>query len=53
MATVRFSQQLQDDIVRNAEIMFDDKFWPDFTTNEYKKCLNNFTKVSRRFGKRI
>ena len=24
MATVRFSQQLQDDIVRNAERMFDD-----------------------------
>ena len=36
-----------------AEIMFIDKYWPDFSSDEYKKCLNNFTKVSRRFGKRI
>ena len=36
-----------------AEIMFIDKYWPDFSTDEYKKCLNSFTKVSRRFGKRI
>ena len=35
-----------------AEIMFINKYWPDFTTNDYKKCLNNFTKVSRRFGRR-
>ena len=36
-----------------AEIMFINKYWPDFTTNDYMKCLNNFTKVSRRFGRRI
>ena len=36
-----------------AEIMFIDKFWPDFTVKDYKNCLNSFKKVSRRFGKRI
>ena len=36
-----------------AEIMFIDKFWPDFTVRDYKNCLNSFKKVSRRFGKRI
>ena len=36
-----------------AEIMFINKFWPDFTIKDYKNCLNSFKKVSRRFGKRI
>ena len=36
-----------------AEIMFIDKFWPDFTVKDYKNCLNSFKKVSRRFGKRV
>ena len=36
-----------------AEIMFVNKYWPDFTTNDYIKCLNHFKKVSRRFGRRI
>ena len=36
-----------------AEIMFIDKFWPEFTVKDYKNCLNSFKKVSRRFGKRI
>ena len=36
-----------------AEIMFFDKFWPDFTVKDYKNCLNSFKKVSRRFGKRV
>ena len=36
-----------------AEIMFIDKYWPDFSSDDYKKCLNKFKKVSRRFGKRI
>ena len=36
-----------------AEIMFIDKYWPDFSSNDFKECLNNFKKVSRRFGKRI
>ena len=36
-----------------AEIMFVDKFWPDFTRDDFSSCLNNFKKVSRRFGKRI
>jgi len=36
-----------------AEIMFIEKYWPDFTSDDYKKCLNKFKKVSRRFGKRI
>jgi undecaprenyl diphosphate synthase len=36
-----------------AEIMFIDKYWPDFSSDDYKKCLNKFKKASRRFGKRI
>ena len=36
-----------------AEIMFIDKFWPDFKKTDFIKCLNNFKKVSRRFGKRL
>ncbi len=36
-----------------AEIMFIDKYWPDFTTNDYIKCLNKFKKVRRRFGRRV
>ena len=36
-----------------AEIMFIDKFWPDFSVEDYKNCLHSFKKASRRFGKRI
>ena len=36
-----------------AEIMFIDKFWPDFTNNDFVNCLDNFKNVSRRFGNRI
>ena len=36
-----------------AEIMFIDKFWPDFTNKDFVNCLDNFKNVSRRFGKRI
>ena len=36
-----------------AEIMFIDKLWPDFTRDDFTNCLHKFTKVSRRFGKRI
>jgi len=36
-----------------SEIIFVDKFWPDFTKDDYIECINNFMKVSRRFGKRI
>lgn len=36
-----------------AEIMFIDKFWPDFSVKDYKNCLRSFKKASRRFGKRI
>ena len=36
-----------------AEIMFIEKFWPDFTNNDFVNCLDNFKNVSRRFGKRI
>tara|TARA_Y100000996_G_scaffold386624_1_gene344786 strand:+ start:6372 stop:7097 length:726 start_codon:yes stop_codon:yes gene_type:complete len=36
-----------------AEIMFIDKFWPDFTKDDFVSCLDNFNNVSRRFGKRI
>ena len=36
-----------------AEIMFIDKFWPDFTGADFVNCLDSFKNVSRRFGKRI
>ena len=39
--------------VRPARIMFIDKYWPDFTTNDYIKCLNKFKRVRRRFGRRV
>tara|TARA_B100001250_G_C19799150_1_gene790138 strand:- start:1411 stop:2136 length:726 start_codon:yes stop_codon:yes gene_type:complete len=35
-----------------AEIMFIDKLWPDFTKDDFINCLDDFKKVSRRFGKR-
>ena len=36
-----------------AEIIFIKKYWPDFTSKDYIKCLYDFSKVSRRFGKRL
>ena len=36
-----------------AEIFFVDKLWPDFTRDDFKKCLDAFKKTDRRFGKRI
>ena len=36
-----------------AEICFVEKFWPDFEKDDFVNCINNFNKVSRRFGARI
>ena len=36
-----------------AEIMFIDKYWPDFNKNDFRKCLRDFKKIKRRFGKRV
>tara|TARA_Y100001970_G_C14215097_1_gene849198 strand:- start:338 stop:1060 length:723 start_codon:yes stop_codon:yes gene_type:complete len=36
-----------------AEIIFVDKLWPDFTRNDFKNCLDDFSKTDRRFGKRL
>ena len=36
-----------------TEINFVDKYWPDFKKEDFIECLDNFKKVSRRFGKRI
>jgi undecaprenyl diphosphate synthase len=36
-----------------AEICFVEKFWPDFEKDDFLSCINNFNKVSRRFGARI
>ena len=36
-----------------TEINFIDKYWPDFKKEDFIECLDNFKKVSRRFGKRI
>lgn len=36
-----------------TEINFVDKYWPDFQREDFIECLENFKKVSRRFGKRI
>jgi undecaprenyl diphosphate synthase len=36
-----------------TEIQFSDTLWPDFTEEEFEKCLEEFSKTERRFGKRI
>lgn len=33
-----------------AELFFCDTLWPDFTTDDLKKILKDFTKIERRFG---
>ena len=39
--------------VAYSEILFVDKYWPDFSKEDFIKCIENFKKVSRRFGKRV
>ena len=39
--------------VAYSEILFVDKYWPDFSKEDFIKCIANFKKVSRRFGKRV
>jgi len=39
--------------VAYSEISFIDKYWPDFTKEDFIECIENFKKVSRRFGKRV
>ena len=36
-----------------TEICFVNKYWPDFTKEDFTDCIDNFKTVSRRFGKRI
>ena len=36
-----------------TEISFVNKYWPDFTKEDFIECLDSFKTVSRRFGKRI
>jgi len=33
-----------------AELFFIDKLWPDFTTQDLEKIVQDFTKIERRFG---
>ena len=33
-----------------SEIYFVKKLWPDFTTKDYNKILNNFKNLKRNFG---
>ena len=35
-----------------AEIMFIDKYWPDFNKKDFLRCINNFKNIKRRFGNR-
>ena len=35
-----------------AEIMFIDKYWPDFNKKDFLKCIDNFKNIKRRFGNR-
>ena len=35
-----------------AEIIFVEKYWPDFNRKDFLKCINNFKNIKRRFGKR-
>ena len=36
-----------------TELIFVDKLWPDFSSNDFQDCLNSFKKRNRRFGKRV
>ncbi len=36
-----------------TEIQFTNTLWPDFTEEEFTKCLEAFSNTERRFGKRI
>ena len=36
-----------------TEILFVNKYWPDFTKEDFIECIDNFKKVRRRFGKRV
>ena len=36
-----------------TEICFVNKYWPDFTKEDFTDCIDNFKTVSRRFCKRI
>ena len=36
--------------VAYAELFFVDTLWPDFTTDELKNIIKDFTKIERRFG---
>ena len=36
-----------------TELIFVDKLWPDFSSNDFQDCLNSFKKRKRRFGKRV
>jgi len=36
-----------------TEICFVNKYWPDFTKEDFTDCIDSFKTVSRRFGKRI
>ena len=33
-----------------TEIYFIDKLWPDFTSRDFERIINNFKKVKRNFG---
>jgi undecaprenyl diphosphate synthase len=33
-----------------SEIIITDKFWPDFDSNEYNRCIDLYNKRTRRFG---
>ena len=33
-----------------AEIYFLEKLWPDFSSNDLKKIINDFKKIKRNFG---
>ena len=34
-----------------SELYFTDKLWPDFSTSDYKKIIDNFKNVKRNYGK--
>ena len=36
--------------IADAQLYFTDKFWPDFTTEDFEKAIENYSKRGRRFG---
>jgi undecaprenyl diphosphate synthase len=37
--------------VADAQLVFSDKFWPEYTPEDFQKAIEDYSKRGRRFGK--